>query len=236
MSAPPLFALGSHVLSGELTPTVNARDLHAYLENGDDFSAWVADRIKQYGFVEGADYVTFRESSGKGRPKKEYAITIGMGKELSMVERNHKGKEARQYFLRCENIAKKELAKSISAEAMKSVARIEGKQTRRDLTDTIKDFVSYAKGQGSQSAEKYYMSITKMEYAALGMLEAKENGFRDTLNISQVHTLAVAEHIAREAILQGMEEGMFYKDIYKFAKQAVERYAATLPQNRRLAA
>lgn len=124
----------------------------------------------------------------------------------------------------------------VSGLVSSQVGRIEGKQTRRELTDTIKDFVSYAKSQGSQSAEKYYMSITKMEYAALGMLEAKEKGFRDTLNISQVHTLAVAEHIAREAILQGMEEGMFYKDIYKFAKQAVERYAATLPHNRRLAA
>lgn len=122
----------------------------------------------------------------------------------------------------------------VSGLVSSQVGRIEGKQTRRELTDTIKDFVSHAKAQGSQSAEKYYMSITKMEYAALGMLEAKEKGFRDTLNISQVHTLAVAEHIAREAILQGMEEGMFYKDIYKFAKQAVERYAATLPHNRRL--
>lgn len=124
----------------------------------------------------------------------------------------------------------------VSGLVSSQVGRIEGKQTRRELTDTIKDFVSYAKSQGSQSAEKYYMSITKMEYAALGMLEAKESGFRDTLNISQVHALAVAEHIARESILQGMGEGLFYKDIYKFSKQAVERYAATLPQNRRLAA
>lgn len=116
------------------------------------------------------------------------------------------------------------------------VARIEGKQTRMELTDTIKDFVSYAKKQGSQSADRYYMSITKMEYAALGMLEAKERGFRDTLNIIQVHQLAVAEDIARQAILDGMHQEMPYKAIYQHAKGMVEQYAATLPQNRRIAA
>lgn len=89
--------------------TVNARDLHAFLGVGKDFSTWVKDRIEQYGFAENVDFVVLPEigeNSGRGRPAKEYAITLDMAKELAMVERNEKGKQARQYFIECERRAK----------------------------------------------------------------------------------------------------------------------------------
>lgn len=81
---------------------VNARDLHRFLENKDDFSHWMRDRIEQFGFIENKDFSTFRENSQKGRPRKEYYVSIDMAKELAMVERNDKGKEARRYFIECE--------------------------------------------------------------------------------------------------------------------------------------
>lgn len=85
--------------------TVDARELHAFLEVGKDFSTWIKDRIKQYDFVENQDFVlfpNFGEKYKNGRPTKEYALTISMAKELSMVERSPKGKQARQYFIQCE--------------------------------------------------------------------------------------------------------------------------------------
>ena len=39
--------------------TVNARDLHAFLEVGKDFSTWIKGRIEQYSFVEHHDFVAF---------------------------------------------------------------------------------------------------------------------------------------------------------------------------------
>lgn len=89
--------------------TVNARDLHAFLKVGKVFGAWINERIEQYGFIENEDYVVFSETGNNplgGRPSKEYAISIDMAKELSMVERNEQGKKARQYFIECERRAK----------------------------------------------------------------------------------------------------------------------------------
>lgn len=89
--------------------TVNARDLHAFLEVGKVFAAWIQERIEQYGFIEHHDFVVFSDSGNNpkgGRPAKEYAISLDMAKELAMVERNNKGKQARQYFIECERRAK----------------------------------------------------------------------------------------------------------------------------------
>ena len=89
--------------------TVNARDLHAFLEVGKVFAAWIQERIEQYGFIEHHDFVVFSDSGNNpkgGRPAKEYAISLDMAKELAMVERNDKGKQARHYFIECERRAK----------------------------------------------------------------------------------------------------------------------------------
>ena len=97
-----------HIGDGAIQ-TVNARELHAFLGVGKDFSTWMNDRIQQYGFVENQDFAifpNFGEKSGRGRPTKEYAITLDMAKELAMVERNDKGKQARLYFIECERRAK----------------------------------------------------------------------------------------------------------------------------------
>lgn len=89
-------------IGGTEVNAVNARNLHAFLENKDAFAHWIKDRISQFGFVENQDFSTFWENSQKGRPRKEYLVSTDMAKELAMVERNAKGKEARLYFLDCE--------------------------------------------------------------------------------------------------------------------------------------
>lgn len=107
--------------------------------------------------------------------------------------------------------------------------RIEGKTQRLALTSVIQDFVSYAKRQGSQNAEKYYMSITKMEYAALELVKmASDKNFRDTLDAVQNSQLTVVEMACQEALRQGMEEGLPYKECYQMAKAACLDLAASL--------
>lgn len=93
-------------LNGELQPLVNARDLHTFLESGQDFSDWIRKRIEKYDFVEGQDFsINLWKTPTGGRPTTEYHITLDMAKELSMVERNEKGKQARRYFIAMEKQA-----------------------------------------------------------------------------------------------------------------------------------
>jgi len=96
---------------------VNGRDLHAFLGVGWKFPDWIKSRIQDYGFQEGLDYVVFseigknfqevfpeiRKNPQGGRPYIEYSLTLNMAKELCMIERNEKGREARKYFIACEN-------------------------------------------------------------------------------------------------------------------------------------
>ena len=88
-----------------LIQAVNARELHTFLQVQTRFNDWIAARITDYDFVENQDYVRFTENSVKpqgGRPSIGYFISLDMAKELSMVERNEKGKQARKYFIECE--------------------------------------------------------------------------------------------------------------------------------------
>lgn len=111
----------------------------------------------------------------------------------------------------------------------RQTARLQGKEVRRELTDTVAEFVNYATAQGSKSAHMYYMSITKMEYKALFMVfAAVGSGFRDTLTAIQNSQLATAERVAQLELQRGMAEGLHYKDIYQNAKRKVEALVAVI--------
>jgi len=84
---------------------VNARDLHTFLESAQHFANWFDSRTETFGFIEGKDYLIkkLNRSDGlPGKPRIEYSLSLSMAKELSMVERNDRGKQARQYFIKCE--------------------------------------------------------------------------------------------------------------------------------------
>ena len=86
-------------------PTVSGRELHEFLEIGTKYADWFK-RMAEYGFEEGKDYVTCFSNLGSemhgGQNKQDHELTIPMAKELCMLQRNEKGKQARQYFLKVE--------------------------------------------------------------------------------------------------------------------------------------
>lgn len=101
--------------------TVDARALHSFLEVGRDFTTWIKQRIEKYQFKESFDFVITEDLSSPKRVSaksrqqivKSYHITIDIAKELSMVENNEKGREARQYF-----IAREKQARAISGQKL----------------------------------------------------------------------------------------------------------------------
>lgn len=82
-------------------PAVSARELHEFLEVGTRFNDWFP-RMCEYGFSEGQDFYSILSESTGGRPAQDAALSIDMAKEICMLQRNEKGKIARQYFLQLE--------------------------------------------------------------------------------------------------------------------------------------
>lgn len=105
-----LIEIKEQTIDQELVQTVNARDLHAFLEAKRDFSNWIKDRITKYNFIEGKDFVKTQDlrspnlANAKSRAviAINYYLTLDRAKELSMLENNQKGREARLYFIECE--------------------------------------------------------------------------------------------------------------------------------------
>lgn len=109
------FQLYPSDISGEVQQTVNARELHDFLEIGKDFSNWIKAQIDRAGFVENVDYVKTqnlsspKKASAKSRPQMmtDYFFSLSAAKEISMMSNTEKGKEARLYFIECERRVKK---------------------------------------------------------------------------------------------------------------------------------
>lgn len=139
------------IIEHEGKTAVNLRDLHQFLEVSTEFRHW-APRMFDYGFVEGQDYVEVslvkndRQSRG-GQNRKDYAVTLDMAKEVSMIQRTDKGKQARQYFIEVEkrgtNLSDDEIlhrALTISASRVKALeAKVEEIEPKAEAYDSFMD-------------------------------------------------------------------------------------------------
>ena len=85
--------------------TVSARTLHEFLEVESNYTTWF-NRMTEYGFNENIDFQTclpnLESESHGGQNKQDHQITVEMAKELCMIQRTEKGKQARQYFIELE--------------------------------------------------------------------------------------------------------------------------------------
>ncbi len=83
---------------------VSGRELHEFLEVSTPYTQWF-ERMIEYGFVQNVDFIGLSQKSEKpqgGRPTLDHALKLDMAKEISMIQRTAKGKEARQYFIQVE--------------------------------------------------------------------------------------------------------------------------------------
>lgn len=116
-------------------PAVSARDLHDFLEVKTAYKDWFP-RMCEYGFTEGEDFNPLKiervQNEGErmvARTVDDAVLTIDMAKELCMIQRNEKGKQARQYFLQIEkewNSPEKVMARALQIAGDK-LKRLESK-------------------------------------------------------------------------------------------------------------
>lgn len=86
---------------------VDGRELHDFLEVKTLFKDWIK-RMIEYGFQENIDFARLKNEPPEDQtvtnpnPIINYALTLDCAKEISMVQRSEKGKQARQYFIEVE--------------------------------------------------------------------------------------------------------------------------------------
>lgn len=117
------------------SPTVMGRELHEALKINSNYTTWF-ERMTEYGFTEGKDYLPILEnrSDGKaGKPKTDHQLTLDMAKELCMIQRTPEGKRFREYFIEVEKAWNDpvlimgralEVAKSRNSELLANVAQL----------------------------------------------------------------------------------------------------------------
>ena len=104
--------------------TILGRDLHEFLEVGTQYSKWL-ERMTEYGFIENIDFIAISQkrltAQGNETEYINHQLTIEMAKEISMLQRNDKGKQARQYFIECEKRLKQHSLPKDYLSALKSL-------------------------------------------------------------------------------------------------------------------
>lgn len=175
----------------DVIETVNARELHGFLQNNRDYTSWMKARIEKYGFEENVDFVVTKgvytktgENLG-GRPTKDYHVSIGMAKELAMVERNEQGKQARLYFIECER--KLQEVAPVSAlpsypDALRQLAATLERNTQQAIQIEQQTTLIETQKPSVAFVEKYVETDGALNFRAVAkLLGAKEADFRNFL-------------------------------------------------------
>lgn len=82
---------------------VSARELYDFLEVTERFQQWFDKKVEKFNFKEDQDYIGCKFFHTQAKQElQDYYLKIQMAKELAMLQNNDKGKQAREYFIKCE--------------------------------------------------------------------------------------------------------------------------------------
>lgn len=224
----------------ELIQTVDARELHAKLESKRKFSTWMLYQIDKGGFIEDKDYIKNGDmdvtknsalqgtKKNHGNAKCEYYVTIDVAKHIAMMSHTEYGKIIRQYFIDKEKEYWKLREQQIRnhQDPNWQPNRIEGKIVRHDLTDAIKQLIIYAKDNGSKNPQMYYIVYTKLvnQLFEFNDFIKTQKDKRNYMNSKQLVELSNIENKLTDIIYKGIENSIYYKDIYLTCKEKIDKY------------
>ena len=185
-------------------PVVSGRELHGFLDVKTAYKDWFP-RMVEYGFVDGTDFCSILSESTGGRPSIDHAITLDMAKELAMLQRNEKGKQARQYFIAIEkawNDPDKVIERAQKILAAR-VAKLEIENSRLALElDQSKDYYTIKRVAKDNGVSWKIFSWRRLKNTSEYMqLEIKKVFDANYVKVNAYHT-DVWEHEYPEFILQ----------------------------------
>lgn len=122
---------------------VNARELHRFLGVQSKFADWIKNRINEYKFIENKDFITLSKNLENGGKMKEYALSIDMAKELSMIEKTNKGRQIRRYFIEMEAKAQSRQAPQLPASQFQRTNKNGISEKRIELINTIRNYLKW---------------------------------------------------------------------------------------------
>ncbi|EHD5969963.1 phage antirepressor Ant [Campylobacter coli] len=194
--------------------SANAREIFYYLNSLQDYSNWIKNRINQYDFIENQDYIIELVYT-KGRPRKEYYVTLDMAKELCMVEDNEKGRQARRYFIECEK-----RLKNLEQEKMQKLAFRQSLGYKSQLKQQKEHYENKIKALQYDLEKKKELSfkrkLSKEELLELRKILARDYGI---LCIKEWEMSLVAEKIGKdtvfEAVVKKLKQSLDYWQNYE---------------------
>ncbi|ELV9545235.1 antA/AntB antirepressor family protein [Campylobacter coli] len=194
--------------------SANAREIFQFLNSEQEYSNWIKNRISHYDFIENQDYIIELVYT-KGRPRKEYYVTLDMAKELCMVENNEKGRQARRYFIECEK-----RLKNIEQEKMQKLAFHQSLGYKSQLKQQKEHYENKIKALKYDLDHKNELSF-KRKLSQKELLELRKILARDygILCIKEWEMSLVAEKIGKdtvfEAVVKKLEKELDYWQNYE---------------------
>ncbi|EAI6654035.1 phage antirepressor Ant [Campylobacter coli] len=194
--------------------SANAREIFQFLNSEQEYSNWIKNRISHYNFIENQDYIIELVYT-KGRPRKEYYVTLDMAKELCMVENNEKGRQARRYFIECEK-----RLKNLEAEQMQKLAFHQSLGYKSQLKQQKEHYENKIKALKYDLEKKKELSfkrkLSKEELLELRKILARDYGM---ICIKEWEMSLVAEKIGKdtvfEAVLKKLKQSLDYWQNYE---------------------
>lgn len=161
---------------------VSGRDLHEFLEVQTPYTKWL-NRMSEYGFDENVDFAVIDKivhddtAFGGSRKITDHVMTLDMAKEISMIQRTERGKQARQYFIEVEKRYKDkqqsqlptsptEMLKLAINSTLETADKVEALNIRMDEFEqnALLDSGEYGRLAKEINAEvNYYISVHHLE-------------------------------------------------------------------------
>ena len=222
--------------SGELIPlqenngkkAVSARLLYSFLESKQQFADWIKNRIEQCDLIENQDFEVFQnfmKNPDGGRPLTEYALTIDSAKEISMMEGNEKGEQARRYFIACEQKLKELSSPSymISDPIKRAEKWIEELKELSSPSYMISDPIKRAEKWIEEEKERQQLALdNKIMKPEADYFDAPV----DRNMLTNLRDTAKQIHLTQNKFIALLLE---YKFVYRDAKNKLKPYAEYIP-------